>query len=268
MRDAAVVLSSELFAPYEAQYNVLFTILLNPHEWEYIDDCGSVIMGQTNRDLAMWAWHADTHEARSDAERAFLREYPAGDLFKIQADEHIAGRLIGAFQAEYGGSAQLRGRIIPYICPKIIRPPAVEGALSRPRKEDLGQIAESLISFAYDCFGTVLDEQIARENALSALENPNYYVWRAADGTIISTASSGRLTNRFCTIGQVYTFPQYRNKGYAAACVAQLCDIVAQSGSTPMLYADAANPASNKAYQNIGFLPEKPIDQWEWRKND
>jgi predicted GNAT family acetyltransferase len=36
--------------------------------------------------------------------------------------------------------------------------------------------------------------------------------------------------------------------------VAQISDIIKDENLTPMLYTDLSNPASNKAYKNVGFI--------------
>ncbi|RHY32738.1 hypothetical protein DYB32_002280, partial [Aphanomyces invadans] len=58
-------------------------------------------------------------------------------------------------------------------------------------------------------------------------------------------------------IGSVFITPTERCKGYASALTAALSQHVRASNPSQTarvcLFADAANPASNKAYQRIGF---------------
>jgi predicted GNAT family acetyltransferase len=52
----------------------------------------------------------------------------------------------------------------------------------------------------------------------------------------------------------VYTPPHYRNRGYAAACVAALSKRLLDSGRKfCALFADAENPISNGIYRKIGY---------------
>ncbi|RHZ06030.1 hypothetical protein DYB31_009048 [Aphanomyces astaci] len=59
-------------------------------------------------------------------------------------------------------------------------------------------------------------------------------------------------------IGPVFVAPSERRQGYASALTAALCRHLLESNILPTaaricLFANAANPASNKAYQNVGF---------------
>lgn len=57
-------------------------------------------------------------------------------------------------------------------------------------------------------------------------------------------------------IGPVYTPPEFRGRGYASACVAQVSCLKRASGATEVcLFTDQANPTSNKIYAAIGFEP-------------
>ena len=73
------------------------------------------------------------------------------------------------------------------------------------------------------------------------------------DGEPVAMAASGYQTDRLQAVNAVYTVPAHRCKGYAARVVGAVCARIFETGKQPMLYADAANPASNRAYQSIGF---------------
>ena len=70
----------------------------------------------------------------------------------------------------------------------------------------------------------------------------------------VSFAGFGGQTPNGIRIGPVYTPPPLRQRGYASALVAQLSARLLSSGRRfCFLYTDAANPASNKIYQRIGY---------------
>lgn len=52
----------------------------------------------------------------------------------------------------------------------------------------------------------------------------------------------------------VYTPPERRGQGYAAACVAQLSSDTLASGARCILYTDLANPTPNAIYRSIGYI--------------
>ena len=54
-------------------------------------------------------------------------------------------------------------------------------------------------------------------------------------------------------VSLVYTPPEQRGRGWAAACVAGVTRLQHEQGLTCMLYADAANPTSNGVYTRIGY---------------
>lgn len=56
-------------------------------------------------------------------------------------------------------------------------------------------------------------------------------------------------------IGPVYTPPEFRRRGYAAAATAQVSKVLRDGDSQVCLFADLANPTSNKIYQGIGYRP-------------
>ena len=55
-----------------------------------------------------------------------------------------------------------------------------------------------------------------------------------------------------------------RGHGYAGMLVASLCRELLAHGATPMLYADADYPASNRAYQKIGFEKAGEVTQYRF----
>lgn len=70
----------------------------------------------------------------------------------------------------------------------------------------------------------------------------------------VSMAAWVRDTGNARAVGLVYTPPEERNRGYASACVAGICEEALSRGSSfCVLYADLANPTTNRIYQDIGF---------------
>jgi predicted GNAT family acetyltransferase len=55
-------------------------------------------------------------------------------------------------------------------------------------------------------------------------------------------------------INAVYTPPEFRRRGYASACVAEVSQRMLDSGRKfCFLFTDLANPTSNKIYKAIGY---------------
>ena len=51
----------------------------------------------------------------------------------------------------------------------------------------------------------------------------------------------------------MFTPAEHRGRGYGSSVTAAVVRALLGSGVTPMLYADAANPVSNRIYERMGF---------------
>ncbi|OBA58996.1 hypothetical protein A5780_00820 [Nocardia sp. 852002-20019_SCH5090214] len=81
-----------------------------------------------------------------------------------------------------------------------------------------------------------------------------WWLWED-EGAAVSVVAHQRRAYGWTRIGPVYTPPEFRRRGYAAAATAQVSKVLRDSGSQVCLFADLANPTSNKIYQEIGYLP-------------
>ncbi|WP_051287548.1 GNAT family N-acetyltransferase [Paenibacillus taiwanensis] len=89
--------------------------------------------------------------------------------------------------------------------------------------------------------------------AARLISSGHLFGW-VTDGEFVSIANITFRSPRHGVINSVYTPPEHRKRGYASALVASLCDVLLNKENlTPILYADTANPHSNKVYQGIGF---------------
>ena len=80
------------------------------------------------------------------------------------------------------------------------------------------------------------------------------YLWKSADGQLVSIAAKNRETRNGATISLVYTPPEHRRRGYAGRLVASLSQHLLDGGKTLCnLYTDLSNPTSNGVYQRIGY---------------
>ncbi|BCX09116.1 MAG: acetyltransferase [Fischerella sp.] len=90
------------------------------------------------------------------------------------------------------------------------------------------------------------------------LQQQAVYLWQ--DEVTVSMASRGQLTPHGVRINLVYTPPEYRGKGYASACLAELSQkLLDQGHKYCFLFTDLANPTTNHIYQLIGY---RPVADW------
>ena len=90
--------------------------------------------------------------------------------------------------------------------------------------------------------------------------------WKMSPRSVLTYIMGGKSGNTVITpkymgdrriveicIATLVTDRALRGRGYAGMLVAQLCAQLLARGAEPMLYADAANPSSCRAYEKIGF---------------
>ena len=81
-------------------------------------------------------------------------------------------------------------------------------------------------------------------------------LWRRPDGVPVCMASISAPIEGMSRISLVYTPPEHRRRGYAAALTAALCQVALAAGvRETLLFTDLANPTANRVYQRIGFVP-------------
>ena len=96
---------------------------------------------------------------------------------------------------------------------------------------------------------TPLEERVAQR-----IKNQQLLLW-IDDGCVVTMAGANPLPAASARIGPVYTPPELRGRGYAQAVTASASEHVQRDRPrTVFLFTDAVNPASNKAYQRIGFV--------------
>lgn len=93
-----------------------------------------------------------------------------------------------------------------------------------------------------------------RERVTRRVSDQQLMLW-IDDGVPVTMAGANPLPAASARVGPVYTPPGLRGRGYAQAVTAAASQQVQHDGPrTVFLFTDAVNPASNKAYQRIGFV--------------
>jgi RimJ/RimL family protein N-acetyltransferase len=95
---------------------------------------------------------------------------------------------------------------------------------------------------------TPLEERVTRR-----IKDQQLSLW-ISDGIVVSFAGANALPASSARVGPVYTPPELRGRSYAQAITAAVSlQVQRDKTRTVFLNTDAANPASNKAYQRIGY---------------
>lgn len=126
-------------------------------------------------------------------------------------------------------------------------------APGRLRPALLGEIGR-LTPWVGDMLSVMGDERHAGEIAQERVLSGHLFVWDD-DGPVSMAAWTGQTADGV-RVNFVYTPPELRGRGYAAACVAALSQhLLDQGNGYCCLYTDLANPTSNAIYRRIGYRP-------------
>lgn len=84
--------------------------------------------------------------------------------------------------------------------------------------------------------------------------------WEVAGGPVSMVGHSPTVAG-VTRIGPVWTPPEHRRHGYAAAATAGVAARLRGRGEV-VLFADRANPTSTGIYERVGFRPVGDWDDW------
>ncbi|WP_018754492.1 GNAT family N-acetyltransferase [Paenibacillus terrigena] len=247
------VLQSVPFIQDEVQYTLIHTITCSEDAICYKSQDGLVIYAQTPGYRA-WIWMSDKlREAERESRLLELCDVlPDTPIPGIAGDPNVVALFSALYAAKHHISHQPRMELQAYQCPNVVNPEGVVGELQVASARDLLEVARFLVEFTYDAYGKTVELSSQLQDADRLIGSGNLYVWKV-DGTPVSMANIASRTPRHARINAVCTPLAHRKKGYASALVAQVCRIILEEGRTPILYADGANPDSNRVYQHIGF---------------
>lgn len=131
----------------------------------------------------------------------------------------------------------------------------VPGHMRRPVAADRARIIEWELAFRAEAFPELEPNPEDAARAVDYRLNSDIggiVLWD--DNGAVSCVGYGGPTPHGIRIGPVYTPPEYRKRGYASACVAQLSQQLLNTGHEfCFLFTDLRNPTSNHIYQQIGY---------------
>ncbi|MFC5468953.1 GNAT family N-acetyltransferase [Cohnella suwonensis] len=252
------------FIADEVSYNLVFRICDSPQ----------AVSLKSEDDTLLWAWTAPHHawlwmdggvaEKRRDA---LFREVIAsidGELPGINGKPAVAELFARLFASAKGLVYREHMRLEAYECPAARKPTGVEGRIRQARIADMMTVATFMAGFSEGAYGVAVTPESQLSGAEGLIANGDLYFWLEDDGTPVSMANIAHRSAKHARINAVYTPIEYRRRGYAGAVVAALCGRLEKERLMPMLYADLANPASNQAYRNVGFVERGWIAEYKF----
>ena len=112
---------------------------------------------------------------------------------------------------------------------------------------------------------TVISQEDADNFAAASVGRSELLLWKDG-GRVCAMAMIAHRSASSARINTVVTDRAVRGRGYAGMLVSHMCEKLIGEGVSPMLYADAANPSSNRAYRRIGFEKVGEITEFGFKK--
>lgn len=185
----------------------------------------------------------------------------------MTGEPDVAERFASCYAEERRETYRHHMTMESYHAPAVKPPHFVEGDIRQAAAEDTQQVAQFLVGFSEDAYGVRANAASQIETAQRLIQQGGLNLW-IAGGKAVSMANVAHRSPRHGRINAVYTPRAERKKGYAGALVAELGLRLLQDGLVPMLYADQANPVSNRLYQHIGFSRCGTISDFKFVNNE
>ncbi|OCB52510.1 acetyltransferase [Mycobacterium vulneris] len=161
-----------------------------------------------------------------------------------------------AWRAVTGVQASESSRDVLYRLGRLTGPNGVAGEWRLAGTGDAEIVVRWLNEFFIEAFGEPSNVDASREMLTSIVDSGDHIVLWTADGEPVSMARVRAAVVGVSRTGPVYTPPGRRGHGYAAAVTAAAARFARNEGAGEVvLFADTANPVSNRVYRRIGFAP-------------
>lgn len=206
-------------------------------------------------------WPPYLLDVRPDAARRLAGEVlargerPGGANGTLASAQAFCERLI----EEIGGAVHVERATRLFQVTHLVPPTGVPGEGRLARADEVDFCTDWFLAF-HDEVGEAptasREEQCAEYRAIVADRTAQDCLWLwEDDGRVVSLAGARPAAFGFARIGPVYTPPENRGHGFAAAVTCLAALTIQGRDATPCLFTDLANPTSNGVYQRIGFEP-------------
>jgi predicted GNAT family acetyltransferase len=143
-----------------------------------------------------------------------------------------------------------------YRLDELVPPHGVVGQSRLAGHADAELLVGWLDAFFVEAFGTESNPEVSRGVLAAITEARGRVVLWTANGAPVAMARVHGTLLGMSRIGPVYIPPEHRGHGYGAAVTAEAVRHAQRKGARDVvLFADVANPASNRIYRRLGFVP-------------
>lgn len=248
------IFDSRPFIDEEVSFSGIYSIREEGSSAFFTNKNKSIVIAQSTPGLPDWIWTRSdiSSEEMKELKEDFYELYKNTNKLCFVAKPNIVTILADHYSKRTQLKYDVDFEMEAYECRNIVEPKTVNDFIRKAHIDDIETISELLAEFSYDCFGIKTSPQSMAKTAKSYIEKENLYLW-CNDEQIISTTNITLRTLRHARISQVYTRRDMRGQGFGTRIVAEVCEIILKENRIPVLYADLANPSSNKAYKKVGF---------------
>jgi predicted GNAT family acetyltransferase len=192
---------------------------------------------------------------------AVARAWP--DLPGVTGEAGAAAAFAGtAAQALCCPARPVEGQRL-YRLAALVEPPAVPGAARRAGPGDRALVAGWLGAFQDEVGETNAPPGTHDETAGRLVAGGRLWLWDDA-GTVRAMANASELEAGVGRIGPVYTPPEHRRRGSAAAVTAAAARSHLDAGAGVVLFTQLHTPTSNALYRRLGFEPVVEVTRYRF----
>ncbi|MEK0315392.1 GNAT family N-acetyltransferase [Cohnella sp. 56] len=253
----------------EVPYNLVYRVL-ESEEALCVKTANEQLLFAQTPGLNGWLWLSPhSTVAQQEGNLSALMNHLAGRaaLTGVSGAPASAQKFADAYAARTGTTWRTHMALEAYTCEAVRQPTHVPGELRQAAEGDADTVAAFIAGFSEETRGVPATPDSQRTAALGMIATGNLYVW-VVEEEPVSMANIAFRAPRHGRINAVYTPRARRSRGYASAAVAELSLGLLREGLVPMLYTDAANPISNRAYRNVGYVQQGSLVDIQFERGE
>ncbi|MDT5110510.1 MAG: hypothetical protein QOE20_2400 [Mycobacterium sp.] len=178
------------------------------------------------------------------------------DLPAVRGTPSTAAAFSQAWTEATGTTATASFAETLYRLDELVPPHGVVGQSRLAGHADAELLVGWLDAFFVEAFDSESNPEVSRGVLATIAEARGRVVLWTANGAPVAMARVHGTLLGMSRIGPVYTPPEHRGHGYGAAVTAEAVRHAQRKGARDVvLFADVANPASNRIYRRVGFVP-------------
>lgn len=258
----------EILNRHEIQNNLIYKNIGDDNFMASVkDDYGNVILTIARTAPSPLTMYETDNLRNDEAVMFFARSLVEHDIDVdyIMTEKNLAKSFCEQYSKLTNKEYYNNENLVLYVLDKTSEFTLPNGILRKANSDDMYYLPYWYADFPPACNIGEYNLNFGIDRARRGIERGNSYVW--SDNYPVSVAEYVRRTSDCAFIGQVYTPPNLRGNGYSTACVGQLSQKLLDDGFKYCgLYADCANPYSNRVYQKIGYKQLYWYDQYKLKK--